>query len=79
MYVHEMDDAGQIEMLEIIRKSNAKIIVSGYDSELYNHFLNGWNTDTTITTTTAATKAKEKIWFNYEPPTIQICIEGCEK
>lgn len=68
LYKHEMDISGQIAMLEAIKSSKAKILLSGYDSELYNHYLAGWETDTTITHTTSAEKAEEKIWMNYEPP-----------
>ena len=74
LYKHEMDNTGQIAMLEEIRKSKAKILLSGYDSDLYNHFLTGWKTDTTITHTTSADKAEEKIWMNYEPPAEQMRI-----
>lgn len=72
LYKHEMDCAGQIAMLEAIRDTKAKVILSGYDSELYNHYLADWKTDTIITHTTSAEKAEEKIWMNYEPPAEQM-------
>lgn len=72
LYLHEMDNAGQIAMLETITKSKARILISGYDSDLYSHYLSDWKIDTTITHTTAADKAEEKIWMNYEPPAEQI-------
>ena len=72
LYKHEMDISGQIAMLEAIKNSRAKILLSGYDSEMYNQYLAGWKTDTTITHTTSAEKAEEKIWMNYEPPAEQM-------
>lgn len=72
LYLHEMDQAGQIALLKALQKSRARIVISGYDSELYNHYLDGWHTDTTITSTTSADKAEEKIWFNYDPPAEQM-------
>ena len=72
LYLHETDNVGHAALLETIAESKAKIILSGYDSELYNHYLAGWHTDTTITHTTSADKAEEKIWMNYEPPAEQM-------
>lgn len=72
LYKHEMDDDAQIQMLKEIKGSKAKIVISGYDSDLYNQYLEGWKTDTKITNITSAEKAKEKIWMNYEPPAEQI-------
>lgn len=67
-----MDDAEQIEMLQLILKSRAKIILSGYPSQLYDDYLKGWNTDETKTNTTSAEIVTEKIWMNYEMPAEQI-------
>lgn len=75
LYRHEMNDAGQKELLELITKSQAKIIISGYKSELYNSYLQGWNTDTIMSQTTSTAMAVEVIWMNYEPPIEQINME----
>lgn len=72
LYRIEMDTNGQAELLRMIVKSRAHIIISGYDNEMYNHSLAGWRTDTTMTHTTSAGKAEEKIWMNYEPPAQQL-------
>lgn len=75
LYVHEMTDEGQRRLLGLIASSNAKIIISGYDSEMYNEMLKGWSTDSTMSRTTSTEAAREKIWMNYEPPKRQISIE----
>ena len=72
LYLHEMDNAGHVEILKALTESKAHIVISGYDSELYNTMLAGWHTDTTISQTTSTEKAVEKIWMNYEPPAEQM-------
>ena len=71
LYNHEMDNEGQLLLLDAITKSRAKIVISGYESELYNQCLAGWYKDSTQSQTTSAEMATETIWMNYEPPTQQ--------
>lgn len=66
-------------LLQQIVQSKAHIIISGYDNELYNHYLAGWHIDTIITQTTSAEKAEEKIWMNYSPPAEQISFYKIQK
>lgn len=52
-----------IKILELVNKSNAKIIISGYFSTLYNRMLKGWKT---IKNITGNEKTKgEIIWKNF--------------
>lgn len=51
-----------------------KIIISGYESDLYNTALAGWHKDHTMSQTTSTEMAEETIWMNYEPPTHQLSI-----
>ena len=74
LYRYEMYDDGQAELLDLIKASRAKIIISGYDCDLYNTALAGWKKDSTMTQTTSADMAQETIWMNYEPPMRQISI-----
>ena len=74
LYRHEMDDEGQIAMLDLVAKSKAKIVLSGYESELYDEKLPGWRKDTTETRTTSTDTATETIWMNYDPPVKQFSI-----
>lgn len=75
LYVHEMTDEGQKRLLGLIASSKAKIIISGYDSEMYNEMLKGWRTDSTMSQTTSTEMAREKIWMNYSPPERQMTFE----
>lgn len=71
LYRHEMNDQQQVRMLEIITRSKAKIILSGYRNELYDKWLSGWETDATLSQTTSTAMAEEVIWTNYQAPNIQ--------
>lgn len=72
LYVHEMTDDEQIRLLNLITQSRAKIVISGYDSKLYNERLNGWKKFHSMSRTTSTAMADEYIWLNYDPPNEQI-------
>ncbi len=42
-YKHEMSNKEHIEFLQTVNKSKAKILISGYESLLYNYNLKDWN------------------------------------
>lgn len=71
LYTHEMKDDDQRKLLDAITHSRAYIILSGYDNDLYNEALRGWNKDSIMVTTTSTAHAEESIWMNYEPPARQ--------
>ncbi len=66
MYAHEVDDDYHIRLLNTVRESKSKIVISGYDSELYNCMLKGWNTDEIMTTAQMGLHRVEKLWANFE-------------
>lgn len=67
LYHHEMDDEQQEQLLDLIVESRAKIVISGYESDLYNTALQGWFKDSTYSQTTSTEMAHEIIWQNFEP------------
>jgi len=67
LYRHEMDDGQQKRLLTLVTKSKAKIVLSGYSSELYDDTLKGWHKDVTLSQTTSTEKAEEVIWMNFRP------------
>lgn len=75
LYRHEMNNADQIQMLELICRSRAKIVLSGYPSELYDAYLTGWRSFSAVSQTTSGEKATEMLWLNYEPPAEQMMME----
>lgn len=67
LYVHEMDRGQHRELLKLLNESRAKIVLSGYQSELYDRELCGWYKDSAKCQTTSGEFAREVIWINYEP------------
>lgn len=67
MYAVEMDDEKHIELLSAVKHSKSKIIISGYDNDLYNAELDGWFTDEKKTTAQMGLHRIEKLWMNYNP------------
>lgn len=74
LYRHEMNSREQEQLLEAITKSSAHIIISGYETDLYNEALQGWHSDRIQCHTTSGENATEIIWMNYMPPTEQLSI-----
>lgn len=74
LYRCEMTDADHRRLLGLIANSRAKIILSGYENELYDKALQGWWKDTTMSQTTSTKMAVETIWMNYQPPAEQITL-----
>lgn len=64
-YSSEMTDLDHIELLETIRGSKSKIILSGYDSELYRQYLINWSKYEIESRTESKNKKIECLWINY--------------
>lgn len=65
-YKHEMDDASHEELLKLILQSPAKIMISGYESEMYNDYLRGWEKVTFDSCAQGGSKRTETVWMNYK-------------
>ena len=65
-YRHEMTDADHEELLATIIKSRAKIMISGYESDLYNDYLKGWKKEYFQSSAEYHGTRQEVIWMNYE-------------
>lgn len=66
-YQCEMDDKDHQELLEVLLQHRGYVIISGYDTDLYNSMLAGWNKCETVSYSQVCSKKKEIIWMNYEP------------
>lgn len=73
-YKCEMDDSEHGVLLEMLLKHEGYVVISGYDTKLYNDMLAGWNKFETDTYSQVMTKKKEVIWMNYDPPNIQMSL-----
>lgn len=66
-YKYEMTEQDHIELLEVLINHPGKIILSGYDSELYNDFLSGWNINKKPGYSEYYGKhSNEVIWMNFK-------------
>jgi DNA adenine methylase len=65
-YAYEMTDNDHVELLNVLCEHKGPVILSGYDNELYNDTLNGWNKVSINTTAERGSKRIEKLWMNFE-------------
>lgn len=66
LYKHEMTEDDHEELLKELVQSDAKIMISGYDNDLYNRYLKDWNKKEHKARTEFQKEAVEVIWFNYD-------------
>lgn len=66
MYKHEMNNEQHIELLKVLKTSKSKIILSGYDNDLYNSELSDWATAEKQTIAQMGLHRIEKLWMNFE-------------
>jgi len=64
-YKYEFSDKDHEDLLEMIICSKAKIIISGYESELYSSYLVDWQIAKRKTKDQAGNRKTECIWMNY--------------
>lgn len=78
-YRHEMEDGDHEELLDALLKHKGYVIISGYDTEMYNSILKGWHKEETTAYSQVCSKKKEIIWMNFEPPVKQMTFEDYQK
>lgn len=67
MYRVEMDtDAGHMALLEALKDHPGPVMLSGYDNELYNDLLLGWDKLQTTSQCEMGGKRVETLWVNFE-------------
>lgn len=65
-YVHEMSDSDHVELLKVMLQSSAKIMISGYESDMYNDYLKRWNKVYFNSCAEHGKPRQEIIWINYK-------------
>ena len=73
-YKHEMSDVDHEELLKTALKCKAKIMISGYESELYNNYLKEWEKRYFKSCAEHGGSRQEVVWMNYRQD-IQMSIE----
>lgn len=66
-YRHEMTNADHRDLLDALKAHKGPVILSGYESGLYNDALCGWYRDEASAMAQTATKRREILWMNFEP------------
>ena len=66
LYKHEMSNKEHKELLETIVNMKAKILLSGYENNLYNSILKNWNKEVFKSLDGKGNIKQEVIWFNYD-------------
>jgi len=66
-YSHEMKDSDHEELLDTLLLHKGSVLLSGYESVLYDSFLKGWHKEYFEAKTQTGGKRKEVLWMNFEP------------
>lgn len=77
-YKHEMTEEDHVELLELLLQHKGPVMISGYESDLYNETLKGWHKNQ-IQSNAEYYNGKsrtETIWMSYDIEPEQIRIEG---
>lgn len=74
-YRCEMDDKEHEELLRALLEHKGKVLISGYNTELYQDMLGKWGRVETVSYSQVCTKKKEVLWMNFEPVNMQMTFE----
>ena len=69
-YTHEMTRADHRNLLACIRDVKARVVLSGYASDLYDRTLVGWHHTTRATRAEGARPRTEHLWMNFDPAAV---------
>lgn len=65
-YKYEMSDAEHEKMLLLALSSKAKIMISGYESKMYNYYLKEWHKAYFKSCAEYSNARTEVVWMNYQ-------------
>ena len=69
-----MAEADHIELLDLLKAHRGPVLLSGYDSQLYDDALKGWHREEIDARAQTASKRREVLWMNFEPAEKQTSI-----
>ena len=73
-YKCEMSDSDHEELLKVLLEHKGPVLISGYDTELYQEMLKGWRRVEAVAYSQTCQKKKEVLWMNYEPSGNQMSL-----
>ena len=62
-----MSDADHRDLLDALKAHRGPVLLSGYESKLYDDALKDWRKDEITAQAQTATKRREILWMNFEP------------
>lgn len=68
IYHHEMTDTQHEQLLKLLLQHTGTVMVSGYNSELYNDYLQKWTRCEFQTTAQRGLPRTEVLWMNFDTP-----------
>ena len=68
LYHYEMTEAQHTELLKIISGMGCMVMISGYESDLYEQHIGHWRKITFQAQTRSGVPATETLWMNYPEP-----------
>lgn len=74
LYKCEMSDEEHRELLGLLTRHPGKVLISGYDNDLYNSMLTGWNKTQKDTRAEGGRKRTETLWMNYSIDNTQMSL-----
>lgn len=75
-YRHEMQDEDHEELLMELASSRAQVMISGYESEMYDGMLAKWKRVELESNDNTGRRRKETVWMNYDIGQLELPIEG---
>lgn len=74
-YRCEMNDKEHEELLKVLLQHRGTVLISGYDTELYQDMLCKWVHRENISYSQVCSRKREMLWMNFEPANIQMTFE----
>lgn len=74
-YKCEMTDEDHIRLLDALKSHPGPVIISGYQSQLYNDLLRGWGIESIANTAEQGQPRTETIWLNHAAQVSQIKMQ----
>lgn len=76
LYLYEMENKEHEELLKLLAGHPGKVLLSGYDNDMYNSMLPGWNKVQKRTQAEAGIPRIETLWMNYEIGQVKLPFIG---
>lgn len=66
-YKCEFSDEQHLRLLELLKQHRGLVMLSGYESDLYNASLSGWHKESITNRTQSGQKKEDILWMNFSP------------